>query len=367
MGRKRLAKNRNFPANLYQNAAGYFYYVDPDSRKRKGIGKDRSVAFAHARAGNAVVAMRTPSTLVDWLTGRNDYSLADWIPIYRELWVKMKKPAAGTLRNVGPYLDQLAQADFAWRKLPDVTTAHIADFIKLTTDQRGASTAMHMRTRLADIFRMAETQGLIPQGANPVTATYTPEREVKRERLTMEQFLAIRALAPTWMQRGMDLALLTGQRRDDITNMKFADVKDGYLHVIQGKSQGDTRLRLDLRIGLEAAGMTIGDAVRNCRDMIVSRYMVHQVTHAGPSKPGDQLSENSLSQGFMRARDAAGIVAADGRTPPTFHEIRSLAERLYRDQYGQDFAQSMLGHKNAKTTAKYDDLRGQGWKDVSLK
>lgn len=371
MGRQRSAKTKAFPPNLYQNAAGYYYYTDPDKRGEKGatkgLGRDKAKAFAEARAANAVLAARQPSSLADWMAGKQDYSLAEWIPLYRELWIKQRSPAPTTLRNASAYMDILADADFAWRKLREITTAQIAQFIRETSDQRGASSALLIRSRLSDVFRMAETQGLIDMGRSPVTATYTPARVVKRERLSLEQFNAIREHAPIWLQRGMDIALMTGQRREDITNMKFADVKDGYLHVVQGKGKGAIRIRLDLNIRLDKVEKSIGDAVAACRDLIVSRHLIHHVANTGPSRPGDKLALNSLTQVFQVAREKAGIVAAEGRTPPSFHEIRSLAERLYREQYGPEFAQSILGHKNAKTTAKYDDLRGQGWMNVQAK
>ena len=55
MGRKRLAKNRAFPPNLYQNPAGYFYYKNPQTKQQKGLGRDRAHAFSEARAANAVL------------------------------------------------------------------------------------------------------------------------------------------------------------------------------------------------------------------------------------------------------------------------------------------------------------------------
>jgi integrase len=73
----------------------------------------------------------------------------------------------------------------------------------------------------------------------------------------------------------------------------------------------------------------------------------------------------AIERAFIAAREDAGIEAQEGRTAITFHEIRSLAERLYRDEFGPEFAQSILGHKSAKTTEKYDDLRG-GWKVVEV-
>lgn len=367
MGRKRLAKNRGLPPNLYQNSAGYFYFVNPRNKESKGLGRDKSKACSDARSANAALATLKPSSLVDWVTGKTSYTFAEWIPLYKEMWVSKTEPAANTLRNALSYLARMEGASFAWMALGEVGTAHVAGFLEKFQADTGAASALAMRARMQDVFRMAETQGLIEQGSNPVTATYTPSRVVKRERLTLEQFYAIREKAPAWLKRAMNLALLTAQRRDDLANLKFSDFKEGYLYIVQGKSQGAVKLQQDGAIKLSKVGMSIGEAVQNCRDLIVSRYMIHHIEHNGTAKPGDQLSSNGISNSFQTAREAAGITASEGRTPPTFHEIRSLAERLYKEEYGAAFAQAMLGHKNASMTARYDDLRGTAFQVISAK
>lgn len=40
-----------------------------------------------------------------------------------------------------------------------------------------------------------------------------------------------------FLQRGMLLALITGQRLSDICKMQFSDIRDGYLHVEQQKQE----------------------------------------------------------------------------------------------------------------------------------
>lgn len=367
MGRKRLAKNRGFPPNLYLNSAGYYYFINPISKKTKGLGREKAHAFSEARAANAALEAMRPSSLADWVSGKSDYTLAEWCPLYKDLWLSKAKtdPAPATMRACTMYLKRIVGAEFAWMKLRDITTAHVAAFVIVVENESGAPTAISLRSRLSDVFRMAETQGLIDQGKNPVSATYVPSRDVKRERLTIEQFKAIHDKAPIWLQRAMYVALLTAQRRDDIANMKFSDCKDGFLYVIQGKGRGTVRLQQDINIRISKIDLSIGDVIQNCRDLVVSRHMIHHVSHEYKVKPGDQVSSTGMSNGFQRARDAAGIVAAEGRTPPSFHEIRSLAERLYREEYGAEFAQAMLGHKHASMTAKYEDLRGQGWQLVA--
>ena len=184
--------------------------------------------------------------------------------------------------------------------------------------------------------------------------------------MSLEQFLAVREHAPVWLRNAMNLALVTGQRRSDILAMQFMAWRDGRLHVAQGKSGGTVRLALDGAIGLKKARLTIAGVVRTCRDAVASHFLVHHVRHRGKAKPGRPVDPDGLTEAFREARLAAGIGAEEGRTPITFHEIRSLSERLYREEFGPDFAQAILGHKKAETTAEYDDLRG-GWKVVSIR
>lgn len=364
MGRKRLAKNKGFPPNLYQNPAGYFYYKNPNTKQQKGLGRDRAHAFSEARAANAVLATMKPSSLADWVAGKVEYTLAEWLPIYRTLWMEKVEPRPSTLQASDVYLRRLGESDFAGRRLREVTTQMVAQYLEVYKVERGAPSSNQMRSKLSDVFRWAETQGLIDSGRNPVTATRAQKVTVARERMSLDQFLAVREHASVWLRNAMNLALLTGQRREDIVSLKFADWKDGRLHVAQGKSGGKTRLALDGRIALSKVGMSVADVVKMCRDTVASHYLVHHVRHHSGAKPGQKVSGESVGAGFTAARDAAGIATQEGRTPFTFHEIRSLSERLYREEFGPAFAQEILGHKSAEMTARYDDLRGE-WKLIS--
>ena len=110
--------------------------------------------------------------------------------------------------------------------------------------------------------------------------------------------------------------------------------------------------------------MTLAEAIAVCRDRVLSPYMIHHYKTNGGVKAGSQVSENKLSKYFMISRDAAGIHVEADRTPPSFHEQRSLAERLYRAQ-GID-TQMLLGHKSTSMTDMYHDDRGKGWKTLVL-
>ncbi|EAA6491013.1 integrase, partial [Salmonella enterica] len=114
----------------------------------------------------------------------------------------------------------------------------------------------------------------------------------------------------------------------------------------------------------EALGLTLRDVVSKCRDAVISKYLVHFRHTTSQANRGDQVSTSSLTSTFKKARDRSGLKWDKG-SPPTFHEQRSLSERLYREQ-GVD-TQKLLGHKSRKMTDKYNDDRGKDWVIVNTK
>ena len=160
----------------------------------------------------------------------------------------------------------------------------------------------------------------------------------------------------------MLLALLTGQRISDITKMKFSDVWDGHLHVQQEKT--GARIAIPLSLRCEVLGLSLEEVINRCRDSILSPYILHHTRRSGSSERGDPVTPHTLRAHFMAARKATGLKWETGAAP-TFHEQRSLSERLYRKQ-GVD-TRTLLGHKRQEMTDKYNDDRDPGWKRLVVK
>jgi integrase len=74
---------------------------------------------------------------------------------------------------------------------------------------------------------------------------------------------------------------------------------------------------------------------------------------------GSRIWIDTLSRRFGEAVASLRIDWGD-REPPTFHEIRSLSERLHSTQGGVN-TQELLGHNEPETTAMYHDSRGSEW------
>ncbi|MGF6775294.1 integrase [Paraburkholderia sp. GAS334] len=167
------------------------------------------------------------------------------------------------------------------------------------------------------------------------------------------------------MANAILLALVTGQRREDVSAMTFDQAKDGFLWIEQKKT--GAKLLIPMTLRLDAIGMSVADVLKQCRDSVISKRVIHFVRANSGRKPGDSPSLNTLSAAFAEFRDLAKIQVSDGKTPSSFHEIRSLPVRLYTDQYGPDFAQALTGHRSASMTALYRDSRGREWSEATLR
>lgn len=219
--------------------------------------------------------------------------------------------------------------------------------------------AQVVRSVLIDVFKEAQHYGEVPPGYNPALATKQSRRKITRQRLSLEEWQKIFDIADAshrYMGNAMLLALVTAQRLGDISRMKFSDIWDDHLHVIQEKTGSKIAIPLSLR--LNAINWSLRDVIARCRDYAVSPYLVHFFRSTSQAERGAQVKSNTLTTNFSKARDLAEIDWGDG-TPATFHEQRSLSERLYEAQ-GVD-TQKLLGHKSPNQTARYHDDRGKEW------
>jgi integrase len=354
MGRRRRI-NANLPPNLYCSKKGprfYYRYRNPESGKETGVGTDKQAAIRAAHQLNAELRP-TPVDLLARVRG-TDRRMDSWLDRYAEL-LQGRDLSPATLLSYRKLLKAI-RAELGELELSAIDTRRAAEFIG--SYAATPTMAKQLRSRLIDIYDEAIREGLVDH--NPVTVTRTPRIKVMRERLSLEHLTQILKAAeslPTWVGNSLLLAVITGQRLDDIGNMKFADVSDGYLHVEQHKSGSLVRLSVNLR--LDVLGLSIGDVISRCRDRVVSRYMIHHARSSARARAGAPVNKQTISKGFKDARERSGLQWAN---PPTFHELRSLSGRLHKDQ-GID-AQALLGHKDARTTSLYLDSRGTEWISV---
>jgi enterobacteria phage integrase len=362
--RQRSKNKRGWPSNLYERN-GYYSWRSPIDGVEHGLGRDRAAAFAEAVEANIHCAgLSGRPRLIDRLTGSADRSVGKWDEKYQGM-LAGSDFAVNTLKaykSLGKRMVSMLGADTA---LSTVTALRISEGLTaLATVERKARLAQALRNFMRDSFREAKVQGWFV-GENPVGDTRLPVAvTVKRSRLTLETYQKIRAASGLdWLHNAMDLALVTGQRRDDIACARFADFRDGGWYLVQRK--GGKRLFIPLELRLSEIGLSLSDVLSKCRRTgVVSPFVIHQTVARGNSPRGRRIWVDTLSHRFADAVKASGLDWSP-KEPPTFHEIRSLSERLYAAQGGIN-TQELLGHSEASTTAMYHDSRGSEWTRIKV-
>jgi len=373
----------------------YWYWLDPRDGQEKSLQcpGDKATAIRRAKELNAIVAREMADTVVESLAGSPAKRKAGVaFDVYAAhcltLWAN-RGFAANTLRS-RKSLVNAAIAAFKSEPLHLIGVPAVVKAIRHYTDQGKDRLAQSLRSTISDIFTEAYQEGILTAGhPNPAKIARRPEAKVRRSRLTLEAFIEIReravAMADTrgaWIENSMLLGLSTGQRREDLAMAQFRRgkdwqklwdafqeggsaapypfVEDGYFWVVQQKTRALVRIPLSLRI--DAIGLSVGDVIDRCRSTVASRYLLHHTVPFGNAALGSCVHKDTVSRAFADARNATDL-EWPGKTPPTFHELRSLCERLYREQ-GVD-TQALLGHKHAKMTEVYADLRQAAWVTVS--
>ncbi|HHA1715859.1 phage integrase Arm DNA-binding domain-containing protein [Enterobacter kobei] len=351
----------------------YWQYKHPTTGRFHSLGTDEAEAKQVANEANTIIAeQRTRQILsvnerLSKMKGkRTDITVTEWINKYiviQEERLRNNELRPNSFRQKNKPL-RLFREHCGMRYLKDIETIDIAEITDAIKNDGFSRMAQVVRMVLVDVFKEAQHAGYVPPGYNPAMATKQPRHKVTRQRLSLEEWKSIYEAAETmqpYLQCGMLLALVTGQRLGDICRMKFSDIWDEMLHIEQEKT--GSRLAIPLDLKCDALGLTLRDVVSKCRDAVISKYLVHFRHSTSQATRGDSVSSSSLTTSFKKARNKSGIEWEKG-TAPTFHEQRSLSERLYEAQ-GVD-TQKLLGHKSPQQTAKYHDDRGKDWTVIAV-
>ncbi|EFE6997859.1 integrase [Escherichia coli] len=349
----------------------YWRYKHPVTGKFHSLGTNEAEAIAIATEANTRLAeQRTRQILAisDRIATSKGKAIttSTWLDRYQAIQddrLKSGDRRLNTYKQKAKPVSLLRER--AGMKL--ISSVDVRDIAQLLDEYIAAGQprmAQVVRSVLIDVFKEAQHYGEVPPGYNPALATKQPKRKITRQRLSLEEWQKIFDIADAnhrYMGNAMLLALVTGQRLGDISKMKFSDIWEDHLHVIQEKTGSKIAIPLSLR--LNAINWSLRDVVARCRDYAVSPYLVHFFRATSQAERGAQVKSNTLTMNFSKARDLAGIDWGEG-SPATFHEQRSLSERLYKEQ-GLD-TQKLLGHKTQRQTDRYNDDRGKGWNKIAL-
>jgi hypothetical protein len=344
--RPRNRTRRDWPQGLREPRPGYYTWRGPDG-KDMAIGRvPLPYAKQEAIAANEYVRAQKPS-LVERLSGAAN--------TVAQLLAEMPPAATKNTEKSQRSLDKKIRAGLGELPCSAVTVKHCAEVIEAEHKAGRKRQGQALRSRMVAVFAKGLTLGWLD--FNPAEPTRNETVQTKRARLTLEQFKAIHAKAPEvneWLAGAMALALVSGQDRDTLSSLERTAIGPEILTVTRGKT--GVTIEIPLRLRLDSLGLTLTDALAACRSNVVSkyRYVIHHARKHGNAPLGSKVHPDRLSHAFAEARDLAGI---KGDNPPTWHEIRSLAKRLYKEQGNVD-TKALLGHKTERMSDLYADARG---------
>jgi hypothetical protein len=364
--RRRKEINRPLP-DYMRLRDGYYSWRHPETGIEYGLGRERQQAIKEAIRANASLASKERS-LVDRINAEPGKSWGAWIRIYEPILLagKNDKPLApNSLKAYKRELRLAASMFEASRAASEITTADIIAELDELTAAGKSNTAQGMRSHLFESFRSMIVRDW--RKDNPVDAVPQIVSRVKRSRLSFDVFKRMYAAESLpWAKNVYALALVSGQAREECATALFKDIREGAWWCDRKKS--GARIILPLELALDCFEMSLGDVVKQCRSTgVLSKHLIHQTKAWNRSRPGNPIAVDTISSHFTATLESLGIDWG-GKEPPTFHEIRSLSGRLYKDE-GKVNPQELYGHADEKMTEVYLDERNgkRAWLKVSIK
>lgn len=317
VGRHRT-KNKGLPKRVYLRHGAY-YFVDHGGKWIR-LGKGLGEAY---RALAQLVEVGPVETIND-LCDRYDREV---LLTYSEHERQGRLPHLARIRAVAGHKPPL-----------ELSSADVRAFRDKLGERKGLTWGRPELARkalmvLSHMFSWACEWGVVE--TNPCRGVARPPRTRRTRCPTDAEFAAVRARCPAMHRIAMDVALLTGLRRDDILSLeRGCDTDDGLL---VPTSKTDKPLLFgwtdELRAAVKAAWAT-KPQVR--RALICKRS-------------GKRYSPDGFSKIWKRAHDRA-LKAKEIAEPFRFNDIRAKSAS---DDADIDRASKRLGHTTRQTTEQF--------------
>lgn len=225
--------------------------------------------------------------------------------------------------------------------------------VRMYLDWRGQSAkvrANREKALLSHIWNFARERG--------ITALPNPCRGVKgfteegRDTYVEDEVLAaVREAGSQSLRDAIDLAYLTGQRPADVLRMSATDIRDGVLHVRQGKTGAGLRL---VTVGSDGQANELGLLLQRLAEGKRRARLTDIALVCGAD--GMRMTAAALDSAFDRARLKAATThpkLADQIRAFQFRDLRAKAGTDKADSDGLTEAQRQLGHASVKMTEHY--------------
>lgn len=338
MGRK-PSVNLNLPRGMRARtkpSGVTYYYLDTGGRPRREIplGSDYLLAV---QQWAELTANRAPAITFRDVAERYQREV---LPTKA---VRTQKDNLAELANLLQFFDTPPAP------LDAIEPVHVRQYL----DWRGQTAkvrANREKALLSHIWNFARERG--------ITALPNPCRGVKgftesgRDTYIEDEVLAaVREAGSQPLRDAIDLAYLTGQRPADVLRMSATDIRDGVLHVRQGKT--GTVLRM-LTTGPDGQANELGQLLQRLGEAKRARRVADIALVCGAN--GMRMTPSALDNAFDRARAKAITThpkLADRIKAFQFRDLRAKAGTDKADSAGLLEAQRQLGHASVTMTEHY--------------
>ena len=228
----RSKKYKDLPVNLTRfcvDGIWYYQYRHPTTKKKHGMGTDKYAAIQAAHSLNSKLIAQ--SDLVGRVMRVTERRVSETLDSFHTEFVADRSYAKSTVseltRRVRKFADAMDQEKLAIAAIDvEVVSKYLNQY---PTVERNRT-----RSALILLYQYLRSRGWATW--NPAEATLPRKEKVKRNRLTYAQYLAIYQAASVPIQNAMALSLQTLQARNEVSQMRFDHIKDGYLHVVRQKT-----------------------------------------------------------------------------------------------------------------------------------
>lgn len=263
----------------------------------------------------------------------------------------LPKKAVGTQRENGGSLRQL-RAVFDSAPINTIAPHDIARYRDARTAKVRANREV---TLLSHVFNMAREWGFM-KGENPCRGVRKNKEKPRDFYADKEVWDAVYAQACIELQDAMDINYLTGQRPGDVLRMKDADIREGALHVRQGKTSKFLRIMLETG-GVKSQLASVIERIQSRQGRASGSFLVTLAN-------GAQVKQHHLRLRFDAARAAAAKAAEESNKMDLAKRIKQFQFRDIRAKSASEIsdmkaASELLGHTEEEITGRVYRRIGQ--------
>lgn len=301
--RPRKKEYRHLPDYLFFDKDRGVYKFTLVTGKKKNIGKDRAMAIAIAREYNHRMRPELSPSVDNLIRESGGVTgeakpFADHVDHIMARAVEDERPSQSTLDDWNN--DALRVKEF-FINIPacDIELEHVNAYINKYHASSSANVQNRKVSFLKKLFSYAVDESLMLD--NPATRKKMRRtEEKKRQRLSLENFMAIRRAAPPWLRTAMDLALQTTHARLEVSRIRYSirEPKNGVcgcvwfeqpengiygtLYIHRQKVQKKEASHVAIPIGEELKRI-----IEESRDNVASPYIVHRLPERNNKRSND--------------------------------------------------------------------------------